>query len=245
MEFLTPSVMHFALVFVRVGAFMSLLPGIGESFLPVRIKLAISFVVSMLVVFVTTEPDLGDGLLLFVAFIGSEAVVGLFLGMLVRLFLLGLQMAGSIAAQATSLSQLLGGATPDPVPAMGYIWVFAGLALASMMGLHSKAVTYLAASYTAFPLGTFPSPSVVRSAGVMQVSKVFVMAMSFSAPFYAVSLIYNLMLGVLNRAMPQLMVAFVGAPLITWASIVVFFVASVSVVGLWVQKLGDHLNGVF
>ena len=43
----------------------------------------------------------------------------------------------------------------------------------------------------------------------------FALALSLAAPFVIASLLYNVALGVINKAMPQLMVAFVGAPAIT------------------------------
>ena len=242
MDHIDTTILSFALVFLRVGTFFALLPTIGEQILSTRVKLFVALGVSSLVVFVTDATPTPTTPLGFAHFAVIEGLVGLFLGLLVRLFLLGLQMAGSIAAQATSLSQLLGGATPDPIPAMGYIWVFAGLALASLLGLHGKAVTYIAASYAVFPVGVMPEARFVYAVGTDQVMSVFVMAMAFSAPFYAVSLLYNLTLGVLNRAMPQLMVAFVGAPLITWASLVLLLAGSAGVVSLWVDLLGAHLD---
>ena len=51
--------------------------------------------------------------------------------------------------------------------------------------------------------------------GIDKVSGAFAMAFRLAAPFVIVSVLYNITLGVINRAMPQLMVAFVGAPVIT------------------------------
>ena len=45
----------------------------------------------------------------------SEAVIGLCLGLALRFMVYALQTAGTIAAQATSLSQIMGGASPDPL----------------------------------------------------------------------------------------------------------------------------------
>lgn len=43
----------------------------------------------------------------------------------------------------------------------------------------------------------------------------FALAFRLAAPFVLAGLIYNVALGAINRAMPQLMVAFVGAPALT------------------------------
>ena len=49
------------------------------------------------------------------------------------------------------------------------------------------------------------------------------LAFTLAAPFVLVSVLYNLTLGVINRAMPQLMVVFVGAPVITGLGLAVLF----------------------
>jgi flagellar biosynthesis protein FliR len=57
--------------------------------------------------------------------------------------------------------------------------------------------------------------------------------MSLAAPFLIASLLYNLALGVINKAMPQLMVAFVGAPAITWGGLVLLLVTTPFVLPVW------------
>jgi len=53
------------------------------------------------------------------------------------------------------------------------------------------------------------------------------------------SVLYNLALGVINKAMPQLMVAFVGAPVITLGAILLLFLAAPTMLGVWLSSL-DH-----
>ena len=49
----------------------------------------------------------------------SEAVIGLCLGLALRFMVYALQTAGTIAAQATSLSQIMGGRIARPAPGDG------------------------------------------------------------------------------------------------------------------------------
>lgn len=169
----------------------------------------------------------------------SESIVGLAMGLGVRLFVLALQTAGSIAAQATSLAQILGGAGVEPIPALGYILVVAGLALAVMSGLHVQAVQMMIGSYNVFPVGQFADSSLLSQWGVTRVAQAFSLAFTLAAPFLVASLVYNLALGAINRAMPQLMVAFVGAPVITWGALFLLFVSAPFMLVVWVDALGE------
>lgn len=173
----------------------------------------------------------------FAMFALPEIAIGLILGIAIRLFILALQTAGSIAAQATSLSQLLGGAATEAVPAMGFILVVGALSLAVMYGLHIRAAELLILSYDLFPVGEFPDGRIISAWGVARISHAFSLAFVLAAPFVVASLIYNLALGVINRAMPQLMVAFVGAPLITFGGLFFLFVSAPFMLTVWIEAL--------
>ncbi|MGH1355015.1 MAG: flagellar biosynthetic protein FliR [Thalassovita sp.] len=228
---------HGFLILLRVGAAMSLAPGFGEQSLPVRIKLAASVMVT--VVLAPLIPVFDQSLWAFSAllkFTASEVAIGLLIGIGLRLFVLALQTAGSIAAQSTSLSQILG-ASAEPMPAMGHVLVIGGLALAMATGFHVQVLGYLAGSYDLFPAGKMPLSSVVADWGTSQISLSFKLAFQLAGPFVLVSLLYNLALGAINRGMPQLMVAFVGAPAITAGGLALLAILAPQMLHLWVIAL--------
>ena len=57
-------------------------------------------------------------------------------------------------------------------------------------------------SYALFPFGALPAPSHLAEWGISRVSASFALAFSLSAPFLIASLLYNVALGVINKAMP-------------------------------------------
>ena len=220
-------------VFLRVGACFIVLPGFGEQMIPMRIRLGAAFAFT---VFLTpavpglTGPD--SAMPTATAFL-SETMSGLILGLALRLVVHALQIAGTIAAQSTSLSQIMGGATPDPMPAMGALLMLGGTTLAVLSGLHIHLVETFLRSYDILPFGQFPGPRDLAGWGVSQVSGSFSLAMSLAAPFLIASLLYNVALGVINKAMPQLMVAFVGAPAITWGGLILLLVTTPFILPVW------------
>jgi flagellar biosynthetic protein FliR len=228
-------------VFLRVAAFCALLPGFGEQSLSVRVKLAAAVAFSAVIAPlapVAPEPGGAGGVTLLML---AEAAAGLFIGIGVRMLVFALQTAGAIAAQSTSLSQVLGGVSADPQPAMGFVLVVGAIALAMMTGLHVKAVQLLVVSYEILPLGQFPGPGVVADLGVKSVGRAFSLAFSLAAPFVILSVVYNLALGAINKAMPQLMVAFVGAPVITLGGLVLLALSAPLMLGAWLRALDGFL----
>lgn len=231
-------------IFIRVGAVTALLPGFGEQTLALRLRLAAAIALTIIVapmVWPAILPDSVGPVALTGLFL-AEAGVGVALGLLLRFMIMALQLAGSVAAQATSVAQIFGaGLTPDPMPAIGNLLVIAGIALALAAGLHVKAAAMLAFSYSAIPLGTLPSGGDLAEWGVAHGAAAFGLAIALAAPFVLVSVLYNLALGAINRAMPQLMVAFVGAPFITGAALVLLFLATPAMLTVWQGALEERL----
>lgn len=231
------------IVFLRVGAAMAVLPAFGERSIPQRVRIGLTLAFTAIVM-PAVAPQIqplinatnGYFLLLF-----SEVLVGLALGLTLRMFILVLQITGSIAAQSTSLSQIFGTAALEPLPAIGHVMVISGLALAVMTGLHVRIAEALIGSYVAFPPGQIPTPGLIADWGLARVAKSFALAFTLAAPFVIASFIYNLALGVINKAMPQLMVAFVGAPAITAGGLILMFLSLPILLSVWLQAFQAFL----
>ena len=173
------------LVFARIGPVFALVPVLGERSVPARIRLVAALAMTLVVAPAVAPriplpaPD-PFGLVLF---LGGETLVGLILGLSLRLMILALMMAGTKAAQATSLAQAFGGAGVDPQPAMAQLLVMAGLCVAAMSGIPERLAQLLVLSYDLFPAGIWPSPEAVAQWGVDRVSRAFALSFSLAAPF--------------------------------------------------------------
>lgn len=231
------SIWHVATVFFRVGAMVAVLPAFGEQVVPMRVKLTVALAFTAIVAPAIPLVDAPPGVMRLAGLVFAETAVGLALGIGLRLFVIALQTAGAIAAHSTSLSHLLGGAGVEPVPAMAHLLSLAGLALAMMIGLHVRAAELLILSYDLFAPGAAPDARLFTAWGVSRIADAFSLAFVLAVPFVLASLIYNLALGVINRAMPQLMVAFVGAPAITLGGIALLALAAPVILMVWLQAL--------
>lgn len=235
------------LVFLRIGAVMFMIPAFGEMMIPMRIRLGIAIAFTLIVApavlpVLQSDPDLSRPIFILGL---SEVITGLAIGLSLRMLLHALQVAATISAQSTSLAQLLGGASVDPQPAIGYILLMAALALAAELGLHVQVSMMLINSYDMIGAGDPIGGANLASWVVRAVSSTFSFAFTLAAPFVAVSLLYNLALGVINRAMPQLMVAFVGAPAITMGALLILALTAPLILWLWAEQFQLRLQSPF
>ncbi|MFX0542052.1 flagellar biosynthetic protein FliR [Roseovarius sp. S4756] len=236
-----------ALVFLRVGPIIALFPGFGEQYVPVRIKLVatLAFTVIVAPAAASEMPYMTGPQFSFTWVIITETAIGLMIGIGLRMFLLALQMAGSMAAQATSLSQILGSAGATPLPAIGHLLTMGGIALAMILHLHVNVAAMVIATYKIFAVGQLPAASAMSQWGISQISQAFSLAFSLAAPFVLISVLYNLTLGIINRAMPQMMVIFVGAPVITAGGLVLLFLLAPIMLGVWAAAFQAYIANPF
>jgi flagellar biosynthesis protein FliR len=234
-----------ALAFVRIGAVVALMPGLGDPSVPQRIKLAVVVAFTLVVAPLLADRLGQGGPDPSLPALAGEAVAGLLLGVGMRLFLVALQTAAAMIAQATTLSQLFAGAAPEPQPAIGNLLMFAGIALAMTAGLHVKAAELVLLSYDILPAGTRLATGSAVDWGLALIGRTFSLAFSLAAPFVIASLIYNLALGVINRAMPALMVSMVGAPALTLGALALMAVATPVILAVWLDAFSSHLAHPF
>lgn len=232
------------LVFLRVSAAMALLPAFGEQAVPQRVKLVLALMFTAVV-----APAVNSEVALVkfgsVTPFVTEIISGVIIGVGLRFFIYTLQIAAAIIAQATTISQLFAGTGPDPQPAIGNILVMAGISLALANGLHLRVTELLIVSYNLLPTGQFPGASDMADWGLHQVRRAFSLGFSLAAPFVVASFIYNVAIGVINRAMPSLMVSFIGAPALAAGGLLLFAVAAPILLSVWLTALDAYYMAPF
>jgi flagellar biosynthetic protein FliR len=235
-----------AIVFLRVGAAMALLPGFSERAVPARVRLGLAFAFTMMVAPGVAEDILPRDIGLHFALIclGTETAAGLVIGLSLRLLILALETAGTIAAQSTSLAQMFPGAV-EPMPVISHLLVWAGLCLAVIGGLHVRVCEIFLASYSILPVASLPDAGLLKAWAVEHVGAAFALAVRLAAPFFVISFLYNVALGVINRAMPQLMVAFVGAPAIAFGALLLLLLATPTGLLTWWEAFSVVLADPF
>jgi flagellar biosynthetic protein FliR len=199
----------------------------------VLVMLTVAFIAFALFRFV------GDPVLLM---LGQELLVGAVLGLLVRLTISALQVAGSIAAQQMGLGFVT---AVDPTQGqqgviVGNFLAVLGITLIFATDLHYLVIAALNDSYTLFRPGEVPIIGDVASLLSSTAASAFRIGIQLAAPFLVFGLSFNLGLGVLARLMPQMQVFFVGLPL----SIMIGFLILLLALGAMMMTFLNYTEGV-
>jgi len=229
----------FMLVFSRVGAMVMLLPGFGESNIPVRIKLAIALLLTLIIqplhraayqVDLTSMSSLG-------VLMVHEIVIGIVLGATARVTLSALAVAGSVIAQQLGLGFVT---AVDPTQGqqgllIGNFLTILGMTLLFATDSHHLVIAALNESYRIFSPGELMPSGDVAALATRAFSTAFKIGMQLSAPFLVFGLVFNIGLGVLARLMPAMQVYFVGVPLSIMVGFLIFALVLAGMMGTYLN----------
>lgn len=235
------------LCYARVQACLIALPGWGERFVPVRVKVGLALALTPLLLEIADLQPLkrigpGEWLIpILAALFAAEAVIGLALGMIVRLASYSLGIAASAIAATTSLSQLVGGpseAAPHPV---GNLTEIAGFALLMTLGYPIFLVTYLVNGFELITLAQAPDMELITGDIIGLIVRVFGIAMILASPFVLGSVLYQCLQGIISRVMPSLPVVFIGAPAAISLALIGLALFIAPMLGIWSDFVIDIL----
>lgn len=207
----------FLLVFMRFGLAVMIMPGIGDSFVtaPVRLSfaLALSLVLTPPLAALMPHPPTQTALL--VGLLVSEAMIGMFIGTIMRIMIGALDTAGAVVSLQTGFSSAL---LFNPVSAgqgslLGSVYSMLGVTLLMALDLHHYMIATIVDSYQVMPAtGQMPDFSSFAEVIVGITGVAFKVGVEIALPFLVVGLIMQIGLGVLGRLMPQIQIFFLALP---------------------------------
>jgi flagellar biosynthetic protein FliR len=229
----------FMLVFARIGAMVMLLPGLGEAEIPVRIKLAIALLLTLVILplhrtaYHVDMQSITPLLLLMI----HEIVIGIVLGATARVTLSALQVAGSVIAQQLGLGSAV---AIDPNQGqqgvlIGNFLTLLGVTLLFATDSHHLIIAALNDSYAIFSPGEVMPSGDLAALATRAFAAAFKIGAQLAAPFLVFGLVFNIGLGVLARLMPQMQVYFVGVPLSILAGFLIFSFVIVAMMGTFLE----------
>lgn len=227
--------------FFRIGAALSAAPIFGARFVPVRVRLLLAFmltlVISPLIPPVPALDPLSIGGVLVTL---QQILIGAAMGFALHLIFSAIVHAGQIIALQMGLgfASLVDPQNGVQVPVLSQFYlVLASLVFLALDG-HLAIIEALVDSFRTMPI----SPSGIAVAGlwglVAAASQMFAGALSIALPAVTALLLVNFAFGVMARAAPQLNIFSIGFPL----SLILGFAALMLTLPSLVPQSTDVIN---
>ncbi len=201
----------------RILAMIASAPILGNPSVPVRVKLGLAIMITLLVVPTLKEPipqiDPGSGIGMLILM--QQIMIGVAIGFIMRIVFVAVEMAGEIIGLQMGLgfAVFFDPQSSGQVALIGrFLGVIASLAFIAIDG-HLIMIALISQSFHTLPIGptgiTESTFTVLANWG----GEIFKSGLQLSLPVLTALLITNLALGVLTRAAPQLNIFAVGFPL--------------------------------
>jgi flagellar biosynthetic protein FliR len=206
-----------ALVFSRIGAMVMVMPGIGEANVPPQVRLAFALLMAMVLgpiaaPYLPPEPTAVDGTAFSIA---REALIGLTIGGILRIFIFALSTAGEFVSLQTTLAfaQTANPTQAEPGTTVSTFLTLLGVTLIFDTNLHRMFIAAMAHSYALFPPTHALPLNDAATLATQAVSRSFALGLQLAAPVIVFALVFNVATGLIGRVMPQFQIFFVATPL--------------------------------
>ena len=247
LNYLTPvNVVTFFLLFIRISSFLSFLPFFNYVNIPMSAKAALSIWFSILFFPIVPKVTFEINLLNLALAIFNEVTFAFFVGMALQLvfdilkyaaeqisFVMGFTMANVVdpnfGTQSTILSQF-------------FNWI-AILIFLSLGGDHLE-INFIAKTFQELPFGAFFDYKNVYEYFIVYMSKYFMLGIGLAFPILAISLMSDIIFGMIMKTMPQFNLLVVGFPIKITIAFIVLIVILSSMMVMFTNILNDAFLAV-
>jgi flagellar biosynthetic protein FliR len=245
-QWLSGQAFGFFLVFARLGAALSLLPGFGETYVPTQVRLILAGMLTFLIAPIVMPhlppiPQTVPGLLVI---LGEEVGIGVFIGIIARTSFNALQTAGTLISMQSGLSAAVAFNPTTATEGALMASFLAALALVIIFATDADHLMLraLVDSYALFPPGAVLPIGDFADALTQLVGNSFSLGVRIAAPMVVFGVIFFLALGILARLMPQMQVFFVSQPAQIMLGLIIFAGTLVASVTVFLGSFQDALS---
>ena len=229
------------LILVRVLAIFMSLPMFNSRHLPVVFKAGFAMAVSVLLF-----PVLGlkpmppaDNVFVLALGVASEVLLGLCIGIFVRLLFAGIQLAGQLVGyqMGMAIANVLDPATSTQVSLIAQFYNLFAVLMFISINAHYLFLDALVESFRLVPPYGFHLSASLMDGLIRMSANIFTIGIRVGAPVIAALLLTSVTMGLLARTTPQMNVFFVAMPVKIGIGLIILMIS--------LPHLGSFLDQLF
>ena len=197
---------------IRASAFIAVAPVLGATGLSYRMRIGLALLLVILLAPVVPPADPETTL---IALVIGEMFTGVVIAFGARMVIEAAVYAGGLAGfpAGLALAQFLDPQTELSVPALGTLYRLLTILTFLALGGHLELIAIFGRSYEVVPVGAAVLSGPWLEELVSMTGRVFILAFRLAAPVIAAGLLTDLCLMLIARAVPQMHILIVGAPI--------------------------------
>ena len=209
------SITTFFLLFIRWSALLAFLPVFNSTTIPNTIKAAFvvwfTFITFPMVPLITFEPTINN---VFLAII-NEATFGFFTGIAIQIVFMILSFTGELISfvMGLTMANIVDPSSGQQTPVMGQFFNIVAITIFLAINGHHLMLLLIAKSLHSMPFGEFFEMRHMGEYLMMEMGRFFVLGFSLAFPILAISLLSDIIFGMIMKSMPQFNLLVVGFPI--------------------------------
>lgn len=194
----------FLLLLARILAFIAFMPIFGHTSVPVKIRIAFAFFITIFLLPIIEVPNVITQSMLVGALL-SEVTLGLVASFLVSIIFSAVKIIGDFVGYATALSMASffdpSSGTQEGI--ISKILFYISLAIFFESGMYEMTLVMLVKSFSMITLGTFDIYSYDGiSLAILEIKRMFAFAFAFVFPLFFIGFIMDVYYGYGTKSMP-------------------------------------------
>ena len=236
-------VLTFLLLFVRFGSLFVFFPMLNHQSLLVQVKAALTFYLA--IIFYTQYPPIlpPDNFLTFMFMVLSEILFGFLAGVLLQISFGVLAYAGELIAfvMGFTMASVMDPQTGSNTPIIANILNLVALMVFFALNVHHDIIIFMYNSLDFIPLGGFVTTSNMPEFIINASKEIFLVGFSIAFPVIALSLLMDIIFGMIMKTMPQMNLLVIGFPI----KITISFIVIIATVRAILEIFGQQFLKIF
>ena len=213
----------FFLLFIRWSALFAFLPVFNSTSIPNRVKAAFvvwfTFVTFPITPIITFSPTMAN---VFLAIL-NEVTFGFFTGIALQIVFMILQFAGQLISfvMGLTMANIVDPNSGIQTPVISQFFTLTATVIFLAVNGHHLMLLLVAKSLQTMPFGEFFNMRHMGEYLMMEMGRFFVLGFSLAFPILSISILSDIIFGMIMKSMPQFNLLVIGFPIKIGLSIVV------------------------
>jgi len=246
-EFLTPAnVVGFLLLFFRFAGLFIMVPLFSHTSIPITVKSSMAFVFSVLFFSVMPPLQLEVTTVNVVLGILSEFLLGFTVGLMLQLVMNIMTFAGIQISfiMGFSMASVMDPQSGISMPIISNILALLALMIFLALDGHHVVLLFVNESLQEVALGGFVLKEEVFTYMMKATTNMFVVGFMIAFPIIALSLLADIIFGMLMKTMPQFNLLVIGFPIKIMVAFVVIIATLGTFMGIFKGEMFEALNSL-
>ena len=239
-------VILFLLLFTRISGLMAFFPFFSHMRIPMSIKTAMVFFMSIFLFPMASLPNVDFSIVELVLALVSELLLGFTAGLFLYIVFAILQMAGMQISfvMGFTMASVIDPQSGSSLPLISTIFTVLALVVLLAFNGHNYMILFMVKSLDVLPLGSFYPSHDIWGYLLKAISNMFIFGFILSFPIVGLSLLADIVFGMLMKTMPQFNLLVVGFPIKIMVAFVVMIAVVSSIMLVFKKEFLDAINSL-